>query len=167
MLWRLYLGTEQPCLASGYLGFFCLSTLHMKLVSPYVINMNHIIIVFTSSPMSSSFSSFGSSSLTSLTVPNLWHLSPVGASQLNSHIKLSKYRFWCIPSYSLWKCLKCKCNMNTIIGVGVVAVNISILYLHQSTRTICSCDVCSGKDGLENVVGKISFNQHNLSHILE
>ena len=57
--------------------------------------------------------------------------------------------------------------MNTIIGVGVVAVNISILYLHQSTRTICSCYVCSGKDGLENIVGKISFNQHNLSHILE
>ena len=42
--------------------------------------------------------------------------------------------------------------MNTIIGVGVVAVNISILYLHQSTRTISSCDVGPGKDGLENVV---------------
>ena len=61
--------------------------------------------------------------------------------------------------------------MNTIIGaVGVavvVAPSTSSLYLHQSTRTISSCDVGPGKDGLENVVGKISFIQHNLSHILQ
>ena len=93
----------------------------------------------------------------------------VGASELNSHIKLSKTVCFDVSWVIHYKylCLKCKCNMNTIIDVGVVGVNISILYLHQSTRTICSCYVCSGKDGLENVVGKISFNQHNLSHIIE